>query len=122
MTGKLPKIASSKTWCIHSIRYISVLAGPEGNQLWAHAIAQPERGCLILAHPLMFKSHQQYFDQVASSDTRTFSLRVHVNRECLSQHHASQDTLLNPYQSYIKQNRAVVSISAEVCTDFGFFL
>ncbi|KAK9800792.1 hypothetical protein WJX73_004420 [Symbiochloris irregularis] len=30
---------------------------------WAHAIAGPEQGCLLIAHPLMFLSSQRYFHQ-----------------------------------------------------------
>jgi putative transcriptional regulator len=30
---------------------------------WAHPIPQPERGCVLIAHPLMFTTSQQYFSQ-----------------------------------------------------------
>ncbi|KAL6765736.1 hypothetical protein V8C86DRAFT_2448637 [Haematococcus lacustris] len=33
------------------------------NGLWAHSIPGPEKGCLLLAHPLMFNSRQEYFFQ-----------------------------------------------------------
>jgi hypothetical protein len=32
---------------------------------WAHALPSPERGGLLLAHPLMFSSSQTYFYQAA---------------------------------------------------------
>lgn len=31
---------------------------------WAHPIANPEKGCVLIAHPLMFTTEQQYFAQV----------------------------------------------------------
>ena len=31
---------------------------------WAHDVGKPEKGCLLLAHPLMFGSSQGYFSQV----------------------------------------------------------
>ena len=31
---------------------------------WAHNVAKPEKGCLLLAHPLMFSNSQSYFSQV----------------------------------------------------------
>lgn len=31
---------------------------------WAHPIANPEKGCVLIAHPLMFTTQQQYFAQV----------------------------------------------------------
>ncbi|DBB08311.1 TPA: hypothetical protein ACH3X3_008476 [Trebouxia sp. C0006] len=34
------------------------------NSRWAHDVGKPERGCLLLAHPLMFGSSQGYFSQV----------------------------------------------------------
>lgn len=30
---------------------------------WAHPIPTPEKGCLLLAHPMMFHSNQEYFFQ-----------------------------------------------------------
>ena len=40
--------------------------GESGTQprLWAHPIPRPERGCLLVAHPLLFRSQQTYFYQV----------------------------------------------------------
>lgn len=35
-----------------------------GGGVWAHPIPQPEKGCLLIAHPLMFTSTQIYFSQV----------------------------------------------------------
>ncbi|BDA50133.1 probable UPF0301 protein BDI_1431 [Coccomyxa sp. Obi] len=32
-------------------------------KLWAHTIPLPEKGCLLIAHPLMFTSQQLYFAQ-----------------------------------------------------------
>ena len=31
---------------------------------WAHPIANPEKGCVLIAHPLMFTTQQRYFAQV----------------------------------------------------------
>ena len=31
---------------------------------WAHDVGKPEKGCLLLAHPLMFDDSQGYFSQV----------------------------------------------------------
>lgn len=44
-------------------------AGAEGEsesqaRLWAHPIPRPERGCLLVAHPLLFRAQQTYFYQV----------------------------------------------------------
>lgn len=37
------------------------------NQLeWAHELSKPETGCLLLAHPYMFRERQTYFYQVCS--------------------------------------------------------
>lgn len=34
------------------------------NQLeWAHELSRPEPGCLLLAHPYMFRERQRYFYQ-----------------------------------------------------------
>jgi putative transcriptional regulator len=33
------------------------------DEVWAHAIPTPERGCLLLASPLMFLDSQTYFSQ-----------------------------------------------------------
>lgn len=32
---------------------------------WAHSIPSPEKGCLLLAHPLVFLGRQKYFHQAA---------------------------------------------------------
>ncbi|KXZ56964.1 hypothetical protein GPECTOR_1g870 [Gonium pectorale] len=32
---------------------------------WAHTISGPERGCLLLAHPLLFQQSQTYFHRAA---------------------------------------------------------
>ena len=34
---------------------------------WAHDLTKPEKGCLLLAHPLMFGNSQSYFSQVLAS-------------------------------------------------------
>ncbi len=31
--------------------------------MWAHSLPQPEKGCVLLAHPMMFTSSQEYFFQ-----------------------------------------------------------
>lgn len=41
--------------------------GDEAAQLWSHSINFPEKGCLLVAHPLMFTTQQMYFSQVALS-------------------------------------------------------
>ena len=38
------------------------------DSLWAHRIAAPERGCLLVAHPLMFTTAQTYFSQVRGGE------------------------------------------------------
>ena len=43
----------------------------EGSKLWAHSINFPEKGCLLIAHPLMFTTQQQYFAQVMSSPSHS---------------------------------------------------
>lgn len=35
----------------------------EGEEEWAHMVMKPEKGCVLLSHPLMFKDQQQYFQQ-----------------------------------------------------------
>ncbi|EIE23156.1 DUF179-domain-containing protein [Coccomyxa subellipsoidea C-169] len=35
----------------------------EESKLWAHSINFPEKGCLLIAHPLVFTTQQQYFAQ-----------------------------------------------------------
>lgn len=38
------------------------------NQLeWAHELSKPETGCLLLAHPYMFRERQTYFYQVSNA-------------------------------------------------------
>lgn len=38
-----------------------------GDGVWAHPIPRPEKGCLLIAHPLMFQDSQVYFRQVGTS-------------------------------------------------------
>ncbi len=35
----------------------------EEGAIWAHSLPRPERGAVLLAHPLMFEQSQQYFHQ-----------------------------------------------------------
>ena len=37
----------------------------EGAREWAHPVARPEKGCLLLAHPKMFSDSQTYFNQAS---------------------------------------------------------
>ncbi|KAK9825180.1 hypothetical protein WJX81_003410 [Elliptochloris bilobata] len=37
--------------------------GGDQPRLWAHPIPRPERGCLLVAHPLVFRTQQTYFFQ-----------------------------------------------------------
>ena len=41
----------------------AAFAGVSGEQLWAHPLAGPEPGCLLLANPKLFLMQQQYFFQ-----------------------------------------------------------
>ena len=34
---------------------------------WAHSVPGPERGCLLVAHPLVFLQSQTYFNQVRAA-------------------------------------------------------
>ncbi|GAX79744.1 hypothetical protein CEUSTIGMA_g7185.t1 [Chlamydomonas eustigma] len=55
----------------------------EHGSLWAHSIALPERGALLLAHPLMFEQSQQYFHQAVIlllDHDETGSIGVILNR------------------------------------------
>ena len=38
--------------------------GEDKGTLWAHSLNFPEKGCLLVAHPLMFTTQQMYFSQV----------------------------------------------------------
>lgn len=38
-------------------------SGSAAGAEWAHVVPKPERGCLLLAHPLMFSDTQTYFNQ-----------------------------------------------------------
>lgn len=38
-------------------------SSPCGLELWAHALTQPEPGCLLIANPTAFLTRQQYFHQ-----------------------------------------------------------
>lgn len=38
--------------------------GEDKSTLWAHSLNFPEKGCLLVAHPLMFTTQQMYFSQV----------------------------------------------------------
>ncbi len=38
--------------------------GDDKSTLWAHSLNFPEKGCLLVAHPLMFTTQQMYFSQV----------------------------------------------------------
>ena len=40
--------------------------GEDERRLWAHSLNFPEKGCLLVAHPLMFTTQQTYFSQVCS--------------------------------------------------------
>ena len=40
-------------------------ASVEGAREWAHPVARPEKGCLLLAHPKMFADSQTYFNQAS---------------------------------------------------------
>ena len=44
---------------------------------WAHSIPRPERGCLLIAHPLMFIQSQTYFAQVGQCKP-AFTVVVHA--------------------------------------------
>ena len=37
----------------------------EAAREWAHPVARPEKGCLLLAHPKMFADSQTYFNQAS---------------------------------------------------------
>ncbi len=37
--------------------------GDGESKLWAHSLNFPEKGCLLVAHPLMFTTQQEYFSQ-----------------------------------------------------------
>lgn len=39
-------------------------AEPQDGSYWAHSLNFPEKGCLLIAHPLMFTTQQRYFAQV----------------------------------------------------------
>ena len=39
--------------------------GEDKSTLWAHSLNFPEKGCLLVAHPLMFTTQQMYFSQVS---------------------------------------------------------
>ena len=41
----------------------AAFTGVSGDQLWAHPLAAPEPGCLLLANPKLFLMQQQYFFQ-----------------------------------------------------------
>lgn len=47
-------------------------AGDSRTRLWAHPIKMPEKGCLLISHPLMFTTQQMYFSQVYSIYSATF--------------------------------------------------
>lgn len=38
------------------------------SDIWAHSVPGPEQGCILIAHPLMFASSQEYFFQVEQAD------------------------------------------------------
>jgi len=33
------------------------------SDIWVHPVSRAEAGCVLLAHPLMFSSSQEYFSQ-----------------------------------------------------------
>jgi hypothetical protein len=48
----------------HHHHHLSTERGASFNQLeWAHELSRPEAGCLLLAHPYMFRERQRYFYQ-----------------------------------------------------------
>lgn len=50
----------------HRARLIATDKGKaETSSRWAHDVPKPEKGCLLLAHPLMFGNTQSYFSQVS---------------------------------------------------------
>jgi hypothetical protein len=52
-----------------------------GGGVWAHPVPQPEKGCLLLAHPLMFTSTQVYFSQVRDTPVLSSTLFILLVQE-----------------------------------------
>lgn len=61
----------------------SPLPSSANHQHWAHALSQPEPGCLLLAHPTAFLMRQQYFHQAVIflfAHTKEGSAGLIINR------------------------------------------
>ena len=63
---------------LSSEQFLDWSSGRVEENLWAHVIAQPEKGCLLLAHPLMFMEHQAYFHQVSSNSNRQHGMLLYT--------------------------------------------
>lgn len=61
----LPYLGSDSDWREFRAKLVSQSRGEAGSSPdsgeWAHAIPKPERGALLLAHPMMFANSQRYF-------------------------------------------------------------
>ncbi|PNH05041.1 hypothetical protein TSOC_008732 [Tetrabaena socialis] len=62
----LPFMGSQADWREFRAKLVSQgkgqgQAGPSTSGEWAHAISKPEKGAVLLAHPLMFRQSQPYF-------------------------------------------------------------
>ena len=64
---RLIKSLVKLTWLDITTISIAAKDQEEASQPWAHTIAAPEQGCLLLAHPLMFVNSQVYFHQVITA-------------------------------------------------------
>lgn len=56
--------ATPATMTAPSVEEAAAAEPSQFNQLeWAHELSRPEPGCLLLAHPYMFREKQRYFYQ-----------------------------------------------------------
>lgn len=62
MPDSLPTTGVDSDWRTFRAKLVAQERGTEQEQ-WAHPIPKPEKGALLLAHPMMFSDSQTYFYQ-----------------------------------------------------------
>ena len=63
----MPLSASDTDWRDFRARLVASTSGrtdSSESDIWVHPVPRAEAGCVLLAHPLMFTSTQEYFAQV----------------------------------------------------------
>lgn len=62
MPDTLPSINPDTDWRSFRAKLVNRTSNTTGD-VWAHSLPHPEKGCLLLSHPIMFTHSQTYFYQ-----------------------------------------------------------